>query len=337
MFGSLPPCLGVTYSMASAEAVAAFVCTHYGLPTPVRCSLLNRGFNDTYEVWDADGSHYVFRLSNARCRSVSDVAAETAFIAHLDAAGVPVTAAVATPEGARVTEAILPEGTRVGALFRYVEGRAPELDVSSDAEVQGMTLARLHDAAERFSGGQSVRLLDLDYLLHRQVETVSALDTITAETRINLSKVAHRLSTAILSLETPTWTHCHGDCHGLNARIVKNDNGQESAVFFDFDECGFGYLSYDLAVHLWAQVSFQRRRYAMWNAFIRGYRSARPIPAVDFEAIHLFVPVRHIWLMGQFAERINEWGSESLSATWLDRQVNFLMTWERERLSTGLL
>ena len=57
----------------------------------------------------------------------------------------------------------------------------------------------------------------------------------------------------------------------------------------------------------------------------------------DERAIHLFVPVRHIRLMGKYASRAAEWGSEVLSAVWLEREVVFLLSWERDKLSPALL
>jgi Ser/Thr protein kinase RdoA (MazF antagonist) len=72
----------------------------------------------------------------------------------------------------------------------------------------------------------------------------------------------------------------------------------------------------------------------MWFAFIDGYRSVRPIAPADFDAVALFVPIRHIWLMGEFAGRVAEWGTTSTA--WLDQQADFLQAWEAERLSPGL-
>ena len=75
----------------------------------------------------------------------------------------------------------------------------------------------------------------------------------------------------------------------------------------------------------------------MWHAFIDGYRSIRSITAADFDALHLFVPIRHIWLMGEYAGRIAEWGSEAVPVEWLAKQVDLLQAWEDEKLAPGLL
>jgi hypothetical protein len=37
-----------------------------------------------------------------------------------------------------------------------------------------------------------------------------------------------------------------------------------------------------------------------------------PISVEDLEATNLFVLIRHIWLMGEFASRRHEWGSEAV-------------------------
>ncbi len=330
--------LDVAYSTASARAIAAFVAARYDVPGPLECSLLHRGLNDSFAVHAPGHGRYVLRLSGERRRGPADVAAETGFLAHLDAMGVPVAAAVPTREGALFTTATLPEGPRPAVLFRHAEGRTPQLDAPEDARAQGVTLAVLHEAADGFAGRDAGRYrLDLDHLLHGPLAVVAGLGTLTEPARKALAELASRLAAGITALDGLSWTRCHGDCHGLNARIITTGPGTGDATFFDFDDGGFGYLAYDLAVHLWAQVSFGRQRHAMWHAFIEGYRSVRPIAPADFDAVRFFVPVRHVWLMGEMAGRIHEWGSEGMSTAWLDRQVEFLRSWEAERLCGHLL
>jgi Ser/Thr protein kinase RdoA (MazF antagonist) len=84
--------ISAAYSTAAADSVGRFLATRYELPGPVECSLLHRGFNDTFEVQAADGQRYVLRLSCRRDRGEADVASETEFLSYLDKAGVPVAA-----------------------------------------------------------------------------------------------------------------------------------------------------------------------------------------------------------------------------------------------------
>jgi Ser/Thr protein kinase RdoA (MazF antagonist) len=82
------------------------------------------------------------------------------------------------------------------------------------------------------------------------------LKEVKEETRRYLSELSSRLEASVEALPDLNWTRCHGDCHGGNAHIVTEGPNAGQAQFFDFDDGGFGYLAYDLAVHLWAQVSF---------------------------------------------------------------------------------
>ncbi|WP_158746314.1 phosphotransferase enzyme family protein [Acidisphaera sp. L21] len=336
---STPAKLPVSYATASAEAVAEFVTKQFDVGRSVTCHLLHRGFNDVYEVNAGIGNRFIFRVAGHRARGPADVASETAFLAFLGAEGVAVAEAVPARDSALFTSVALPDGPRAAVLFQHVAGRPPNLDNPDDARVQGAALARVHHAADRYPGRAEGRYrLDLDHLLHRQVAAVLALDFEAPQARGDLTALAQRLATAVERVDRDlTRTRCHGDCHGLNARIPAAGRYAGQAVLFDFDDGGFGYLAYDLAVHLWAQVSFGRRRHAVWQAFDQGYRTVRPMTPVDEAATPLFVAIRHIWLMGEYAGRTAEWGREVLSAAWLEREVGFLLAWERDKLSPGLL
>ena len=311
--------------------MAQFVARYYELACPLECRMHNRGFNDVYRIVTAVGERYIFRLSHHRARGAADVETETAFLTHLDRSGVPVAAPVATRDGALFVRGVSPEGVREGVLFRDLGGRAPELASLADAHANGVTLAGLHDAASSYTAVAPRYRLDLDHVLHRPLARIRDSGVVSdAGIMADLEAIAARTARAIETFDDLTWTHCHGDCHGFNSRIVEGGK----AAFFDFDDGGPGYLSYDLAVFLWAKVTFGRKLFAIWHAFIDGYRSVRPIAADDLDAVHPFVIVRHVWLMGEYASRVREWGSEPVS--WIGREVEFLKTFEAERLADRL-
>lgn len=293
------------YTTCRAEAIARFVSEHYALAAPLDCRMLNRGFNDNYLLTDAAGETYVFRLSHHRARGAADVRTETDFIAHLARSGVPVAIAVPTRGGALFVRGAAPEGWREGVLFRALDGRPPEAASIADARANGVTLAMVHNAAESYSASEPLYRLDLDHLLHRPLGRIRDYRRAIHAEASALEEIAERTAARIEALDGLTWTHCHGDCHGFNARITASGD----AAFFDFDDGGPGHLAYDLAVFLWAKLAFGRKLHAQWDAFVRGYRAVRPIKAADFEAVHAFVIVRHIWVMGEHASRAREWAA----------------------------
>jgi Ser/Thr protein kinase RdoA (MazF antagonist) len=328
--------LTVVYSTPSAAAVADLVSTHYDLPDAMACRLLRRGWNDSFEIKMKDGERCILRISKRRWRGDADVASETAFLAYLDRQGVPVAAAIPLRDGSLFSSAAFPEGRRSIVLFRFAEGR-PSEPTAADARANGVTLARMHEAAGGFLVGDKTRYrLDGDHLLHRPVSAISADQDISDSVRAGFVDLAGRLSGALASCGGLTWTHCHGDCHGYNANIVLQGPRAGQAVFFDFDESGPGYLAYDLAVFLWNCVSFGRNNYRLWHAFIEGYRSIRELSEADLAAVHLFVPIRHAWLIGEYASRIYEWGRQAVPAEWFGEQLNFMLAWEKEKLGRGL-
>ena len=320
------------YSTPQIEVVEKFIDKNYALPRPISCRMLQRGLNDVYLVLGSNGERYVFRLSQRRARGPADVQAETDFLAHLSQSGVPVAAPIPTRDGTLFTGGYAPEGWREGVLFQALDGREPQVTGARDAWANGKTLARMHNAAETFSSHGAVYRLDLEHLLHRPLERIFDSGIVEdPDVRSDLESIAARTGNAIEAFPNLSWTYCHGDCHGFNSRI--NDAGE--AVFFDFDDGGPGYLAYDLSVFLWAKVSFGRKLTAMWDAFIEGYRSVRPISPDDFEAAHRFVIVRHFWLMGEYASRAQEWGSNVVG--WVATEANFLETWETEQFGDRLL
>jgi len=333
------PSLPVLYSTPFASAVAGLVSTHYDLPGPIECKLLQRGWNDIFEIRTADGRRSIFRLSKLRARGEADVATETAFLAYLDSAGIPVAAAIPTRDGSLFTSAVCPEGQRPAVLFRHTEGRPSQARSSAaDARANGVTLARIHDVAGGFDTGDRGRYrLDCDHLLHRPSSAILAIEGLSDSVRTGLVDLTGRLASALAEPDGLSWTRCHGDCHGYNAHIALQEPRAGQAVFFDFDESGPGYLAYDLAVFLWSCVAFGRKDHASWHAFIEGYRTIRELPRADFEAVHLFVPVRHMWLVGEYASRIHEWGRQAVPADWIAAQLEFMLSWEREKLAPGLL
>jgi Ser/Thr protein kinase RdoA (MazF antagonist) len=333
------PCFPVVYSTPRADAVADFVSTHYDLPGSIACKLLNRGFNDTFEVRTRGAERFIFRVSARRARGDADVASETAFLAYLDSQGIPVAAAVPMRDGSLFTSALFPEGRRPAVLFRYAEGRPSKARGSAaDARANGVTLARIHNAASGFTAGDSGRYrLDCDHLLHRPLSFILVIEDLSDSVRTGLADLTARLSGAVAERDGLSWTHCHGDCHGYNAHIALQGAKAGQAVFFDFDESGPGYLAYDVAVFLWCCVIFERKDHAFWHAFTEGYRSIRELSHADLEAAHLFVPVRHIWLLGEWASRISEWGSQAVPADWIAAQLDFMLAWEKEKLAPGLL
>jgi Ser/Thr protein kinase RdoA (MazF antagonist) len=202
-------------------------------------------------------------------------------------------------------------------LFEIAPGQPVETTSAGYAAAYGAGLARIHEAAADYTGADSRYRLDLDHLLRRPLAEVLRSPNVDAPTRAALGAISADLEDRFAACETSlSAVHCHGDCHGGNAHVVTAD-GAPVPTFFDFDDGGPGFLAYDLAVFLW---SAERRRghgadatqsRTSCSEFLQGYRSVRAIPAADLAATALFVPIRQVWIAGEFAGRIHHWGVEA--------------------------
>jgi hypothetical protein len=43
-----------------------------------------------------------------------------------------------------------------------------------------------------------------------------------------------------------------------------------------------------------------------------------------------FVPFRHLWLFGEYASRIHEWGQQAVPGDRVAEQLDFMQSWEKE-------
>lgn len=319
----------IIHSTLAADDVGRLISIYFPVKTVATCRLLKRRFNDTYEVTTDSNERFILRISARRGRNVSDLTYEIDFLRHLAKHDVPVAEPVKTLEGSWWHCLDLPERTRPAVLFKCAPGRSPNPTSASDAHAQGATLAMIHNAADKFQSSANRFQLDIGHLLTRPLAKLLSLSIATTEVRSYLENLAARLVIEIERIgDTLSRSHCHGDCHGWNARI--SDVGQHApiATFFDFDDSGPGWTAYDLAVFLWSTKTYMKiEREALWPEFLEGYRKIRAISTTDLNALPSFVAIRHFWLMGEYAERSDEWGAELFDRTWLDQQVLLLRDW----------
>jgi Ser/Thr protein kinase RdoA (MazF antagonist) len=128
---------------------------------------------------------------------------------------------------------------------------------------------------------------------------------------------------------------CHGDTHGFNNHISTDAAGVKTACFFDFDDAGPGFLAYDLAVMPWSYLTRKGLREPdavlkeRWTHHLRGYRlGGGQVSDADMAALPLFLQLRHLWNMGEGVGRLHHWGTSTMPADWLAKQVDVLAAWQ---------
>lgn len=325
--------IAIAQSTPVAAAIAAVVAQHYPFGEAVEAEFLRRAFNQTYGLRFGDGRRVVARLCAERPRGDPNITYEAALLRHLRQMGVPVSACLPAANGADSVPIPLPEGERALMLFEFLEGDETD-DAPADIQAFGRGLALLHEAAASYSGPPSRYVLDLDYLISRPLARLLGAPTMTDDLRPEFQAIAARLRARIEAMDGLTQVICHGDAHGSNNFITEDEQGRKTACFFDFEECGPGYLAYELSVYPWSlhprsvDGQWSEKALGRWKHFIDAYGAARPLARQDVQAVPAFVAARQFWLMGEYAGRIPVWGSQAMPTSWLRRQVKMLTSWE---------
>lgn len=329
--------IAIAQSTPTAASIGALVSRHFPFGEVGECEFLRRSFNQVYGLRFADGRRAVARLSAERPRGEPNVAYEAALLRHLRGCGIPVSACLPAGNGADFIMVKLPEGERELMLFEHLEGEETG-DAAEDIEAFGSGLAALHDAAASYTGQPSRYTLDLDYLIAWPLARALEASTMTEELRPQFRELAGRLRSRIEAMGGLTQVVCHGDSHGSNNFITSDAQGRKVAAFFDFDECGPGYLAYELAVYPWslhprsADGQMSDKALARWRRFLDAYRGMRSLAEEDIRAVPAFMAARQFWLMGEYAGRVPVWGSQAMPTSWLRRQVQMLSAWEAMEL-----
>ncbi|HYP82014.1 phosphotransferase enzyme family protein [Variovorax sp.] len=321
-----------THTTAAAASVARWVARHHGVQVQ-QCHMVRRGLNDSYALRSPDGSRYVARLYSIRPRGGFNVDFEVALLAHLAAKGAGVAAPVPATDGRAHIGLAFPEGARALALFRFADGVVP--DTLDDFELTGRMLATIHAAARDYVGPQSRYVLDGPHLALKTLGYLEAYPGLEDDLLEAYRRLVHRLISELAEAEGGlSRVVCHGDTHGFNNHVSTDAAGHKTTVFFDFDDAGPGFLAYDLSVLPWSYLfrkglkepdDVLRER---WAHYLRGYRSGGgEISERDLAALPLFLQLRHLWNLGEAAGRLHHWGTSSVPAEWLQKQVDVLEAW----------
>jgi Ser/Thr protein kinase RdoA (MazF antagonist) len=297
------------FAPAAQEALKAFPIAADGL------ELVSHSENVTYRVVDRrDGAAYGLRLHRPWYHTIDELISERDWIRALDDKGIAVQAPVRTRDGQEYASVTIPATgeRRFAGLARWTTGRvlAEVLRETTDTgmaarrfEQLGALTASLHDQAAAWKPPATFtrHALDADGLMgdaphwgpfwdHRGFSD--------AERRLVLDARAH-LHAALggLDREPVGYSLIHADMHPGNVLV----DGDVLTVI-DFDDAGYGWHAYDIAVALFYQqreASFE----AFEGAYVAGYRSVRRLSHETLALLPMFRLIRGLAQIGWFHQR----------------------------------
>jgi Ser/Thr protein kinase RdoA (MazF antagonist) len=297
------------FSPAAIEALTAFPIEPDGL------ELVSLSENVTFRVKDrSDGADYVLRLHRPGYHTLEELNSERVWTRALAAAGVAVPIPLATRGGGDYVGVPVPAlgQTRQAGMARWTEGEllSDVLERSDDPaaaeryfEQLGAIEAAMHNqsSAWRPPPGFARHAVDRDGLMgdapfwgpfwdHRVFAPAERALVIATRDRIRGAMDRYGRDPA-------TFGMIHADLHPGNLLV----DGDRLTVI-DFDDCAFGWHLYDIAValvHQQRSPHFEARR----DAFVRGYRTVRPLGDDALALLPMFLLVRGLAQTGWLHQR----------------------------------
>ena len=290
---AMRPAIAFLNSTLAPDSVSALVGDAYGVDGA--CTLHYRGTHDTYRLQHGDEVRF-FRIYRAGLRTQDDARYELAVLRHAVARGMAVTPPIARRDGEWLTVIEAPEGARHAVLFTNAPGSAVSGEEATAEHVRayGRAIASLHVALADMPARTS-RSLSEHALLDRPLEWLAPHLQHRPEDQRTLTEVVATLRAHLAGPIVAACPQgvCHGDLHGGNAHY----DGHHGITLFDFDECGYGWLAYDLAAFHWmAERAGQLDTW--WPLLLDGYEAVRPFTPNEHAAMPIFVLLRHLWQLG---------------------------------------
>jgi len=274
----------------------------WDVPEDATARLINISENATYLVEGSGDFRSILRVHRENYHSRNAIACELAWSTALHEEGGVITPAYFKGKnGEAIQDAKLDEMTnpRHMVMFEFVEGVEPDedADLVGPFEELGEIAARTHKHSIRWQRPENFERLIWN------TETVFGSNPTWGDWRdgpnvgVAEREVLERLEQVVANrLDAfgrgpERYGLIHADMRLANLLIY---NG--STRLIDFDDCGLGWFLYDFA----AGISFMEDHPqvpALKDAWVKGYRKVRDLPAEDEAEIDTFIMLRRMALM----------------------------------------
>jgi Ser/Thr protein kinase RdoA (MazF antagonist) len=301
------------YTAAARRALEAFP-VNPGPDNAGKVELVWESENITFRITDADtGARYVLRLHRHDYHSINGLNSERAWTQALGQAGLEVPVAVPTRSGEHFHRLELPgEPDRFAGMTLWMEGTPMvglvDANPADPAHIErfkqiGTLAARLHNQSVAWPvpTGFERPPMDADGLLGEAPIWGRFWEhtDLTGIQRDQILSLRERLRDLLKSYgqSGESFGLIHADLHTENILTIET-----GIAPIDFDDSGFGWHMYDLAVVLFAERD--KPQFAQFrDAVIEGYRLRRELSPRDLAMLPAFILIRALVLIGWVEQR----------------------------------
>jgi len=309
----------VSSSILSASHLNSFLQENYHLSSNTTCHLIKAGINHSYLLEDGD-KKYVFRVYSLNWRNHDEISEEIRLLSFLSDNNIPVSSAIEDKNGNFIQQLPAPEGIRLGVLFTWAEG---EKSISFSLETHfkmGEMMAQIHKNTINF------KLERVEYtpqvLLTDPFDTIKKFLPAETEEMIFMDSAKRNLLEELGKIDMSILRHgaVHLDIWFDNLHI----NKENKITVFDFDFCGNGWLSLDIAYYLlqlYAIETDENIHAAKLESFIKGYESITEISKEEKLAIPILSVSLYFFYLGVQCQRFENFSNVFVNETYLKRYI----------------
>jgi Ser/Thr protein kinase RdoA (MazF antagonist) len=285
---------------------------------PVQIELASLSENAVFRVDTSDGQSYALRIHRPGYNTLPELESELAWTDALRAAGIDLPTAIRTKTGTGYVPVTMPGWTvpRQVGLVEWLPGKTlatamEEQQATATAQQQdpagaeasfaqlGRIAARMHNQASAWTSpsGFARRAWDADGLVGPNPlwgrfwelpQLSAAQHDLLLDTRQALWNTLREYGT-----DPQTYGLIHADLHPYNVLV-----DQDRLTVIDFDDAGFGWHQYELAVALPSRPGQQGSLAGLQDSLIKGYRAERALSDQALSLLPAFMLVRTLVTLG---------------------------------------
>jgi len=270
-------------------------------------TLASQSENIVYRVTTSTGAQYAFRIHRPGYHSFEELVSEHEWTDALIKAGFPLPNAIPTVDGEFYVPVKVNGGTRYAGLIEWIEGESLQALIQENSTTEflcsalekvGQLMAKLHEHSIQWQHGENFvrhkfdvdgffgaspfwgRYWESPYVDGKQQQLLLS----------SQRNIAQTLTT--LGYTSNVFGMIHGDLHHGNLFFSRN-----KMHIIDFDDAGFGWYLYDIAVALFEYQS--RADFSdVCAALLRGYEKVSTLTNDHRSLIPMFMHIRSRAIIG---------------------------------------
>ena len=271
--------------------------------------LVSRSENTVFKLTVREGRAFALRIHRPGYHTLAELESELVWTEALNEAGIHVPVGVRTLDGPGYATVTTSDGlsSRAVGLVEWMEGELLSSVIERETDPNrvaayfaemGRILAACHNQASEWRppDGFTRHAFDLPGYVGEAAFWGRFWDIpiLTRKQRAILGRARQAIAERLdqVAAEQQAFSMIHADLHAHNV-LVRPDGALQ---IFDFDDAGWGWHQYDLAVALFGLD--QRSDYdGIYKAMLAGYREVRPFSSRSEAWLPLFLLLRHLVLI----------------------------------------